>query len=121
MIDAWRKGDSKGLRELYETTSVEGIPAVVVFALGTLGGDDNRAYLAEQIVNPDAAEDTIWSIADTLLLFDPETVTRDAVTRMRKVPGLHLQAAYMIGRLRLAASGSEEAEVPRAARTWRPP
>jgi len=109
LIDAWRKGDSKGLRELYETTSVEGVPAVAVFALGTLGGDDNRAYLAEQIVNPDAAEDTVWSIADTLLLFDPETVTRDAVTRMRKVPGLHLQAAYMIGRLRLAAPGSEEA------------
>ena len=110
LIEAWRKGDSKALRELYETTSVEGVPAVVVFALGTLGGDENRGYLAEQIVNPDAAEDTIWSIADTLLLFDPETVTRDAVTRMRKVPGLHLQAAYMIGRLRLAAAGSEEAE-----------
>jgi hypothetical protein len=108
LIDAWRKGDSNTLRELYETTSVEGVPAVVVFALGTLGGDDNRAYLAEQIVNPDAAEDTVWSIADTLLLFDPQTVTRDAVTRMRKVPGLHLQAAYMIGRLRVAAPGSEE-------------
>jgi hypothetical protein len=110
LIDAWRNGDSKALRELYETTSVEGVPAVAVFALGTLGGDESRAYLAEQIVNPDVAEDTIWSIADTLLLFDPETVTRDAVTRMRKVPGLHVQAAYMIGRLRLAAPGSEEAE-----------
>jgi hypothetical protein len=108
LIDAWRKGDSKALRELYETTSVEGVPAVVVFALGTLGGDDNRAYLAEQIVNPDVAEDTVWSIADSLLLFDPETVTRDAVTRMRKVPGLHVQAAYIIGRLRVAAPGSEE-------------
>ena len=108
LIDAWRKGDSKALRELYETTSVEGVPAVAVFALGTLGGDENRAYLAEQIVNPDAAEDTVWSMADTLLLFDPETVTRDAVTRMRKVPALHLQAAYMIGRLRVAAPGSEE-------------
>jgi CHAT domain-containing protein len=108
LIEAWRKGDSKALRELYETTSVEGVPAVVVFALGTIGGDENRAYLAEQIVNPDAAEDTVWSIADSLLLFDPETVTRDAVTRMRKVPGLHVQAAYMIGRLRVAAPGSEE-------------
>jgi hypothetical protein len=108
LIDAWRKSDSKALRELYETTRVEGVPAVVAFALGTLGGDENRAYLAEQIVNPDAAEDTVWSIADTLLLFDPETVTRDAVTRMRKVSGLHVQAAYMIGRLRLAAPDSEE-------------
>ena len=108
LIEAWRKGDSKALREIYETTSVEGVPAVVAFALGTLGGDDNRAYLAEQIVNPDAAEDTVWSIADSLLLFDPETVTRDAVTRMRKVPALHLQAAYMIGRLRVATPGSEE-------------
>ncbi len=79
-----------------------------VFALGTLGGEENRAYLAEQIVNPNAAEDTVWSIADSLLLFDPETVTRDAVTGMRKVPGLHVQAAYMIGRLRVATPGSEE-------------
>jgi hypothetical protein len=108
LIDAWRKGDSKVLRELYETTKVEGVPAVVVFALGTLGGDENRAYLAEQIVNPDAAEDTVWSIADSLLLFDPDTVTREAVTRMREMPGLHVHAAYMIGRLRVATPGSDE-------------
>ena len=108
LIDAWRKGDSKALRELYETTRVEGVPAVVVFALGTLGGDENRAYLAEQIVNPDAAEDTVWSIADSLLLFDPETVTREAITRMREMPALHVQAAYMIGRLRVATPGSDE-------------
>jgi hypothetical protein len=108
LIDAWRKGDSKALRELYETTSVDGVPAVVVFALGTLGGDENRAYLAGQIVNPKAAEDTVWSIADSLLLFDPDTVTREAVTRMREMPGLHVQAAYMIGRLRVATPGSDE-------------
>jgi len=108
LIDAWRKGDSKVLRELYETTKVEGVPAVVVFALGTLGGDENRAYLAEQIVHPDAAEDTVWSIADSLLLFDPDTVTREAVTRMREMPGLHVHAAYMIGRLRVATPGSDE-------------
>ena len=108
LIDAWRRGDSAALQELFTTTKVDGLPAVVAFALGTIGGDQNLRFLTEQIATPKAALDTQWSIVDSLLLFDPTEVTRHAVARMRSLPELHSQAAYLIGKLRVAAPDSDE-------------
>lgn len=103
LISCWRKGDSGRLRELF-STEVDGIPAVVAFALGTLGGADNRDFLTERILGK-AERDTQWSIADALLLFDPVEVSDHAVARMRDTADLHPHAAYMIGKLRLATQG----------------
>jgi HEAT repeat protein len=87
---------------------VEGLPGVIAFALGTLGGPDNLHFLAEQVADPRTAIDTQWSIADSLLLFNPADVTEHALTRMRGNPNLHALAAYMIGRLRIATPDSPE-------------
>jgi hypothetical protein len=105
----WRTDDSAALKEMFETTQIEGLPALVVFALGSLGGESNLAFLSEQILREDARPDMRWSIADSLLLFTPLEVTDQAISRMRRVPALHAHAAYMIGKLRVATAGSEEA------------
>jgi hypothetical protein len=109
LIDHWRACDVVRLTHMFENTTVPGLPAIVAFALGSIGHEDNLRYLVGQIQNPQAESDTLWSIADSLLLFDPVQVTRQAVAPMRANPALHAQAAYMIGRLRVATRGSEDA------------
>jgi hypothetical protein len=105
----WRAGDCDGLRTLFRTTEIEGLPAVVAFVLGTLGGDDNQQFLIDELLAPGTAEDAQWSIVDALLFFDPGEVTRRGVARLREHPPLHMQAAYIIGKLRVAGPTSEEA------------
>jgi CHAT domain len=108
LIECWRSGDSDSLKRIFETTPVKGLPAVAAFALATLGGTDTLEFLVAQMVDPKAAEDTRWSVADSLLLFDPLDVTQKAIAKMRADALLHAPAAYMIGRLRLATAESQE-------------
>jgi hypothetical protein len=108
LIAQWRRGDCEGLRSTFRSTSIEGLPAVIAFVLGTSGGNDNLEFLIDALLAPGTAEDTLWSIVDSLLFFDPGVVTHQAVTRLRQTPALHTQAAYMIGKLRVAEPASEE-------------
>src|SRR5262249_32152462 len=110
LIDCWRACDVDKLKHIYETSTLEGLPAVVAFVLGTLGDKDNLKDLAAWILDPKAASDTQWAIADSLLLFNPIQVTDEALAKMRETPALHMQAAYMIGKLRVATRDSEEAK-----------
>ncbi|MBA2355477.1 MAG: HEAT repeat domain-containing protein, partial [Acidobacteria bacterium] len=108
LMEIWRTRDVEALRQFYDATDVPGVRAIAAFALGSLGGTDNLAFLVERLLDARAADDTRWSITDSLLLFDPVAVTSTAVARMREVPLLHANAAYMIGRLRVATPQSEE-------------
>jgi hypothetical protein len=110
LIDHWRACDVNRLTHMFEHTTVPGLPAIVAFALGSIGREDNLHYLVAQVQNPNAESDTLWSIADSLLLFDPVQVTRLAVAPMRANPALHMQAAYMIGRLRVATRGDVDVQ-----------
>jgi len=109
LIEQWRSGDTDGLRRLFESTDIAGLPAVIAFVLGTSGGDDNLRFLIDALLKPGTAEDTQWSIVDSLLFFDPGDVTRYGVTKLRENPALHKHAAYLIGKLRVAEPGSDEA------------
>jgi hypothetical protein len=109
LIEMWRRGDCDGLRRLFQTTDIAGLPAVIAFVLGTSGGADNLQFLTEALLVPGTAEDAQWSIIDSLLFFDPRDVTRLTVTKLREKPALHAHAAYIIGKLRVAEPGSEEA------------
>jgi hypothetical protein len=82
---------------------------VIAFVLGTSGGNENLDFLIDALLRPGTAEDTQWSIVDSLLFFDPGDVTRKAVAQLRENPALHKHAAYLIGKLRVAEPGSEEA------------
>ena len=108
LIGHWRAGDDGALRRFYDDTDVDGVRAIVAFALGTLGGAANLAFLAQRILDPEAADDTRWSLTDALLLFDPVTVTAQAIAPMRAEPSLHAHAAYMVGRLRVTTEQTEE-------------
>ena len=108
MIDQWLAGDCDSLRTTFRTTTIDGLPAIVAFALATLGTDENLAFLSAEILNPAATDDTRWSLADALLHFNPAAVSRGPIARMCEVPALHPHAAYMIGRLRVATPESAE-------------
>src|SRR5262249_10528128 len=71
LIDLWRKGDCSGLQEMFRTTTIEGLPAVIAFVLGTSGGSRNLEFLSNALLTPSLAEDAQWSIVDSLLFFDP--------------------------------------------------
>ncbi|MEO7274317.1 MAG: CHAT domain-containing protein [Vicinamibacterales bacterium] len=110
VIELWRSGDLQALRDLFSSTTIAGLPAVIAFVLGTSGGNDNLTFLTDALLAPGTAEDAQWSIIDSLLFFDPGEVTRRSVTKLREKPALHAQAAYIIGRLRVAGPGSDEAQ-----------
>ena len=76
---------------------------------GCLGGRRQPAIPHRALLSPGTAEDAQWSIVDSFLFFDPGEVTRKAVTKLRANPALHSQAAYIIGKLRVAEPGSDEA------------
>ena len=105
LIDAWRRGDSKALRELYETTSVEGVPAVVVFALEHAWRGRAAAYCR---ADRQSGRGGGYRLVDCryLLLFDPKP---SRAMRSRGVAGRPPPAGRLHdGRLRVAAPGSEE-------------
>jgi hypothetical protein len=108
LIGLWQAADGDGLRQMFRTTRVDGLPAIVAFALASLGTDENLAFLSAEMLNPAATDDTRWSIADSLLQFNPVSVTSGPIAAMRRLPSLHAQAASMIGRLRVAVADSEE-------------
>lgn len=108
LIRAWRAADSQALQAIFMRKD-EGIPAICAFVLAALG-DQNLEFLSEQIADPSAPTDTVWAIADAVLLFDPGKVTRFTLPRMRENSALHTPAAYIIGRLRIATPESEEAQ-----------
>jgi hypothetical protein len=108
IVDAWREGDSKTLRRIFLETEFAGLPGVIAFALGTLGGPDNLTFLADRLLHPATSDDTQWSIADSLLLFNVPDVVERVIPRMCETPALHAHAAYMIGRLRTARPNSPE-------------
>jgi len=109
LIEWWQRGDYDHLRQLFQKTDIDGLPAVIAFVLGTSGGDDNLQFLIDALLAPGIAQDALWSIVDSLLFFDPGEVTRRAVTKLRERPELHTQAAYLIGKLRVAEPASDEA------------
>ena len=109
LIELWRCGDVGGLRQLFQSTRIPGLPAVIAFVLGASGGDDNLQFLTDALLSPGTAEDAQWSIVDSILFFDPGEVTRKTVTKLRENPALHSQAAYIIGKLRVAEPDSDEA------------
>jgi hypothetical protein len=84
LINAWRAADSETLKAMF-VSKEEGIPAISAFVLSSLG-QQNLEFLTSQILDPSAPTDTVWAIADALLLFDPAEVTRFTVRRMRQNP-----------------------------------
>jgi len=108
LIKQWRAADCAGLQRTFESTTIAGLPAVIAFVLGTIGRDENLTFLTDALLKPAVAEDAQWSIVDSLLLFDPGEVTRRAVSRLMADQRLHTQAAYIIGKLRVAGQASTE-------------
>ncbi|HTF67380.1 MAG TPA: hypothetical protein VK638_32340, partial [Edaphobacter sp.] len=107
LIQAWMTADTDVLRTRF-LKNESGIPAVISFILATLGGRDNLEFLAGQILHSEATDDTVWAIADALLTFSPLEVTELAVKAMCANPGLQPQAAYLVGKLRIAVAGDSE-------------
>ncbi len=107
LIKSWRAGDCGAMRATFER-NVDGLSAIIAFILAAMGGRENMDFLARQMLNPSATEDTLWAIADSLLLFNPADVTRQVLPKMRATPHVHAHAAYIVGKLRVAGPDSEE-------------
>lgn len=107
LIKAWRSGDCAQLQAIFHRGD-DGVPAIVAFAMGTIGGEENLEFLAGELRRPGAAEDTVWAIADALLPLNPVQVTRRAVRPAYGCPDLHALTAYTIGKLQIAVPGDQE-------------
>ena len=57
LIEAWRGADSATLQQIFLRKD-PGIPAIVAFALASLGGEANLDFLIEQILVPELPDDT---------------------------------------------------------------
>jgi len=110
LLESWLAGDVDTLSTLLESGDPR-VAAVTAFALGTFKTPHCLELLIQRYRSlasrPDQG-DVLWAITETLSVFDPVQVTEHAIRPLLSEPSLTTSLAYLIGRLGIATTDSDE-------------